>query len=62
MEEFFVILRNLQQENQTWCESIRHLQTNQVLTSLGCFSKTQPQPKQAQISLLDKFDGTHSKF
>jgi hypothetical protein len=38
------------------------LQTNQALTSLGCISATQPQPKEPWISLLDKFDGTCSKL
>jgi hypothetical protein len=38
------------------------LQTNQALTSLGCVLPIQPQPKEPRISLLDKFDGTRSKF
>jgi hypothetical protein len=42
MEEVFAIFRNFEQEDQTFCEYIPHLQTNQVLTSLGCASRTQP--------------------
>ncbi len=44
------------------CEFVVPLQTNQVSTSLGCVSETRPQPKEPQISLIDKFDGTCSKF
>jgi hypothetical protein len=62
MEEVLVVLRNLVQENQALHEFVVDLQTNQVLTSLGCISKTQPQPKEPQINLLYKFDGTCSKF
>jgi hypothetical protein len=42
MEKVLAIFRNLEREDQTLPESIPHLQTNQVLTSLGCVSKTQP--------------------
>jgi hypothetical protein len=38
------------------------LQTNQTSTSLGFALATQPQPKEPCISLLYKFDNTHSKF
>ncbi len=48
--------------NQTFCESITHLQTSQVLTSLGCISITQPPPKEPWINLPNKFDNTRSKF
>jgi hypothetical protein len=37
-------------------ESIAHLQRNQTLTTFGSF------PKDPQISLQEKFDGTLSKF
>jgi hypothetical protein len=46
MEEAFVVLRNLEHENQALGEYVVHLQTNQALTSLGCVSTTQPQPKE----------------
>jgi len=62
MEEILVVLRNLEQENQALCECIAHLQTNQASISLGCVLVTQPQPKEPQISLPNKFDGTCSKF
>jgi hypothetical protein len=62
MEEVLGILKNLEHENQAPRESIAHLQTNQASTSLGCVLATQPQPKKPQISLLNKFDGTCSKF
>jgi hypothetical protein len=62
MEELFIIHRNLEQENQTFRESVAHLQINQVLTSLGCVLTTQPQPKEPHNNLPNKFDGTHSKF
>ncbi len=62
MEEVIIVLRNLEQENQTLHEFIAHLQTNQALISLGCVLTTQPQPKEPWINLLDKFDGTHSTF
>jgi hypothetical protein len=38
------------------------MQTNQALTSLGCISTTQPQPKEARINQPNKFIGTRSKF
>jgi hypothetical protein len=44
------------------CEFVVPLQTNQASISLGCVSETQPQQKEPWISLLDKFDGTCSKF
>jgi hypothetical protein len=56
MEEIFLVLRNFEQENQTFREFVAHLQTNQTSTSLGCVSTTQPKPKEPQISLLTKFD------
>jgi hypothetical protein len=62
VEEVFVVLRNLEHENQTLREFIVHFQTNQVSTSLGCISGIQPQPKEPCISLPYKFDGTCSKF
>jgi hypothetical protein len=49
-------------KNQTLHESITHLQTNQISIFLGYIFTTQPQPKEPWISLLDKFDNTHSKF
>jgi hypothetical protein len=62
MEKILVVLRNLEQENQALHKFVVHLQTSQVSTSLGCISRTQPQPKEPQISLPNKFDGTRSKF
>jgi hypothetical protein len=62
MEEVLVVLRNLEQENQALYESIVHLQTNHALSSLGCISTTEPQPKEPWINLLDKFDDIHSNF
>jgi hypothetical protein len=62
MEEVFTILRNFEHENQTFCESVVHLETNQVLTSLRCISTMQPQPKELWICLPHKFDGACSKF
>ncbi len=62
MEEVHVVLRNIEHENQTLCEFVVHLQTNQALTLLGCILATQPQPKESQISLPNKFDGTRSTF
>jgi hypothetical protein len=62
MGKILTILRNFEHENQALCESIAHLQANQVSTSLGCISTTQPQPKEPRINLPNKFDGTHSKF
>jgi hypothetical protein len=41
---------------------VANLQTNQALISLGCVLVTQPQAKEPQISLPNKFDGTYSKF
>jgi len=40
MEEVLVVLKNLEHENQTLCEFVVHLQTNQASTSLGCVSAT----------------------
>ncbi len=62
MEEILVVLKNLENENQTLHESMAHFQTNQAWTSLGYALVTQPQPKEPWINLLDKFDGTRSKF
>jgi hypothetical protein len=56
MEEILVILKSLEHENQTFHESVVHLQTNQASTSLECISATQPQPKKPHINLPDKFD------
>jgi hypothetical protein len=42
MEEVFIVLYNLQQENQTLHVSIVHFQNNQASTSLGCVSTMQP--------------------
>jgi hypothetical protein len=62
MRKVFVVFKNLEYKNQTLHESIIHLQTNQTSTCLGYIFTTQPQPKNPRISLLDKFDNTHSKF
>jgi hypothetical protein len=62
MEEVLNVLRNIKLENQTLCEYITHLQTNQASTSLGCISTTQPRPKMPWINLPNKFDNTGSKF
>jgi hypothetical protein len=42
IEEVLANLKNFEQENQTLCGSIFHLQTNQISTSLGCVYVTQP--------------------
>lgn len=52
----------MHQENQMLHESITHSQRNQALTSFGCVSTMQSWTNEPQISLLNKFDGTHSKF
>jgi hypothetical protein len=52
----------MHQENQTIHESITHCQRNQALTSFGCVSKMQSWTNEPEISLPNKFDGTHSKF
>jgi hypothetical protein len=57
-----VVLKNLEHEHQTLREFIIHLQINQTSTSWGCILATQPQPKEPQVNLPDKFDGTHSKY
>jgi hypothetical protein len=56
MEEVLVALRHMQEENQTLCESIAHLQGNQTSVMLGNILK------EPQISLSEKFNNTHSKF
>jgi len=62
IKEVLANLKNFEQDNQALCESIFHLQTNQISTSLGRVYVTQPQSKEPQISLPNKFDNTHSKF
>jgi hypothetical protein len=57
-----IVFRNFEQENQALCEFVVHLQTDQAVTSLGCISTTEPQPKEPWINLPNKFDGTRSKF
>jgi len=47
MEEVFVTLRHMQQENQALCDSIIHLQNAQASTSLGCAPTTSSQVKEA---------------
>jgi hypothetical protein len=42
MEEILVVFRNLEHENQAFCESVVHLQTNQASISLGYILATQP--------------------
>jgi hypothetical protein len=42
MEEVIVMLKHTQQENQSFYESIAHLQSIQALTSLGCVAITPP--------------------
>jgi hypothetical protein len=42
MEKILTIFKNFEHDNQTLCESIAHLQANQVSTSLGYVSATQP--------------------
>ncbi len=56
MEEVLVALRHMQHENQSFRESIAHLQGNQTLTRFG---NTLKEP---WIHLPKKFDGTCSKF
>jgi hypothetical protein len=40
VEEVFVVLSNLEHENQALHEFVVHLQINQASTSLGCVSTT----------------------
>jgi hypothetical protein len=56
MEKVFVAFRHRQHENPSLHESIAHLQGNQTLAMFGSI------PKGPRISLLKKFDDTHSKF
>jgi hypothetical protein len=50
MEEFIIVLRNMQKNTQPPLhESIVHIQSNQVLTSLGCVSIMQPQGTTNQL-------------
>jgi hypothetical protein len=42
MEEVIVMLKHMQQENQSFHESIAHLQSTEALTSLGCVATTPP--------------------
>lgn len=42
MEEVLVMLKHMQQENQSFRESVAHLQSTQTLTSLGCVATTPP--------------------
>lgn len=62
MEEILVVFKHMQQENQSFCESIIHLLSIQTLTSLGCVPKTTLKAKEPQIYLPKKFDKTCSKF
>jgi len=41
MEEILIVLRDLEHENQEFCEFVVHLQTNQASTSLGYILATQ---------------------
>jgi len=56
MKEVFFALQHMQHENQSFHESIAHLQGNQALATFGSTSK------EPQINLLEKFDDTCSKF
>lgn len=48
--DFIIVLRNMQKNTQPpFRESIVHLQSNQVLTSLGCVSIMQPQGTTNQL-------------
>ncbi len=62
MGEVLIVFKNHGYKNQTLHESIIHLQTNQTSIFWGYIFITQPHPKEPWISLLDKFDNTHSKF
>jgi putative AlgH/UPF0301 family transcriptional regulator len=46
MEEVLIALKHMQQENQTFCESIVHLQSAKKSTSLGCVPMTPSQVKE----------------
>jgi hypothetical protein len=56
MEEVIVAFKHIQQKNQSFRESITHLQGNQTLTTFG------NNLKEPRINLPDKFDSTRSKF
>jgi len=62
MDKVFIIHRNLEHENQALCESMAICKSIKFRLFLGCVSTTQPQPKEPHINLIDKFDGTCSKF
>ncbi len=62
MEEVLVALKHMQQKNQALREFVAHLQSVQASTSLGCVPMTPSEVKEPWISLLDRFDGTCSKF
>jgi len=62
MEEIFVVLKRMQQENQSFCESITHLLSIQASTSLGCVPTTPLPAKEPQIYLPKNFDKRCSKF
>jgi hypothetical protein len=59
MEVILAILQHVQQENQSFCDYVMHLQNNQASMSLGCIPTTQIPTKEHRIL---EFDGTHSKF
>jgi len=44
--EVLIVLKHMQQEKQTFCESVVHLQSAQTSTSLGCVPMTPSQVKE----------------
>jgi hypothetical protein len=40
MEDLLIVLQHVQQKNQSFCDSIMHLQNNQVSMSLQCVLET----------------------
>jgi len=60
--EVLIVLKHMQQEKQTFCESVVHLQSAQTSTSLGCVPMTPSQVKEPWINLPNKLDGTCPKF
>jgi hypothetical protein len=62
MGKVFITLEHMQQNNQTFCESIAHVQSAQTSMSLGCVPMTPSQAKEPRINLPNKLDGVCSKF
>ena len=64
MEEILRVLQQLQVENTNLWSAFDQLQTtpNPDLAPLATATSSQQTPKEPQIVLLEKFDGTQSKF